>query len=258
VGTGPLLSFEGVRVDLCLRATYNFGAMFDERLREGLPRVRERIAAALDGAGRGGEVRLVAVTKGHPVEAALAAWRAGITDLGENRVQELAEKRDVFAAGEPGPTWHLIGHLQRNKVRRALELSDWIQSVDSARLALELSREAVRAGRAVKVLVQVNVSGEATKGGFDASQAVAEVAEVAALPNLEVAGLMTIAPFTEDEKAIRSTFAGTRALLERCVAEGVALQGRELSMGMTHDYEAAIAEGSTMVRLGTALFGERL
>ncbi|HSJ05674.1 MAG TPA: YggS family pyridoxal phosphate-dependent enzyme [Longimicrobiales bacterium] len=247
-----------MRVDLCSHATYNLRAMFDERLRDGLPRVRERIAAALERSGRAGEVRLVAVTKGHPVDAARAAWRAGITDLGENRVQELAEKRVVFPAGEPGPIWHLIGHLQRNKARRALELSDWIQSVDSTRLALELSREAVRAGRPVRVLVQVNVSGEATKGGFDASQAVAEVAEVADLPNLEVAGLMTIAPYTDDEKAIRSVFAGTRALLDRCVAEGVALHGRELSMGMTHDYEAAIAEGSTMVRLGTALFGERL
>jgi PLP dependent protein len=219
--------------------------------------VRERIAAALSRSGRGGDVRVVAVTKGHPLEAVTAAWRAGIRDLGENRVQELAEKRAAYPPGEPGPTWHLIGHLQRNKVKRALELSDWIQSVDSIRLARELSREAVRADVTVRALVQVNVSGESTKGGFDAARAVAEIAEVASLENLSVAGLMTIAPFTEDERVLRTTFAATRALLDRCAAEGVALSGRELSMGMTHDYELAVAEGSTMVRLGTALFGER-
>lgn len=231
--------------------------MFEHRLSQSLPRVGERIAAAQQRAGRSGEVRLVAVTKGHPAAAVAAALQAGIHDVGENRVQELAEKRAMFPPGEAGLTWHLIGHLQRNKVRRAVALSDWIQSVDSVRLAQELSKEALRAGVTVRVLVQVNTSGEAAKGGFDAAHAVVEVAAVAELPGLAVDGLMTIAPFTDDVGRVRATFAGTRALLERCAAERVPLRGRELSMGMTHDYEIAVEEGSTMVRLGTALFGER-
>lgn len=231
--------------------------MYERRLRENLPAVQERMAAALERAGRADAVRLVAVTKGHPRAAVEAAWAAGIRDVGENRVQELEEKR-----GEPssdgGPCWHLIGHLQRNKARRAVALSDLIHSVDSLRLAQELSREAVRAGLRVRVLVQVNVSGEATKGGFDATTAVDGVGAVAELPGLSCEGLMTMAPFTDDEAVIRRTFAGTRALLEQCAAGGVGLRGRELSMGMSGDFEIAIEEGSTMIRLGTVLFGERL
>jgi PLP dependent protein len=237
--------------------------MYDERLRRNLPRVEERVAAAKARAGREGAVRLVAVTKGHGVEAVRAAWSAGIRDVGENRVQELEEKRAAFdaaapaAAGGERPAWHLIGHLQRNKVRRALPLFDLIHSVDSLRLARELSKEAVRAGAQVQALVQVNVSGEATKGGFDASRVVDDIAAVACLPALAVRGLMTMAPFTDDELEIRRTFTATRELLERCAVAGIALSGRELSMGMSSDYEIAIEEGSTMIRLGTILFGER-
>jgi PLP dependent protein len=231
--------------------------MFEHRLRQSLPRVGERIAAAQQRAGRSGEVRLIAVTKGQPASAVVAAWQAGIREVGENRVQELIEKRASYPPGEAGPAWHLIGHLQRNKVRRAVELSDWIQSVDSVRLAQELSKEALRTGVTVRVLVQVNVSGESTKGGFDAGRALVEIATVAELPGLSVEGLMTIAPFTAEEAPVRATFAGTRGLLERCAAERLPLSGWQLSMGMTHDYEIAVEEGSTMVRLGTALFGER-
>jgi PLP dependent protein len=155
-------------------------------------------------------------------------------------------------------SWHLIGHLQRNKVRRAIALFDWIHSVDSLRLAQELSTEAERAGTTVRALVQVNASGEATKGGFDAARETDAVAAVAALPGLSCEGLMTMAPLTDDEALLRATFARTRSLLERCAAQGVPLRGRELSMGMSHDYELAIEEGSTMIRLGTVLFGERL
>jgi PLP dependent protein len=231
--------------------------MYEHRLRETLPRVEERIAAALERSGRAAAVRVVAVTKGHPLTAVQAAWRVGIGHVGENRVQELDEKRGAYPPGEPGPVWHLIGHLQRNKVKRALALADWIHSVDSVRLAEELSQQAQRAGVVARTLVQVNVSGEATKGGFDAERAVAEIAAVAALPGLSCEGLMTMAPFTAAEAVIRATFAGTRTLLERCVAERVVLRGRELSMGMSGDYEIAVEEGSTMVRLGTVLFGER-
>jgi PLP dependent protein len=229
--------------------------MYDVRLREALPRVEERVTAARSRSGRPGAVRLVAVTKGHPADAVAAAARAGLRDIGENRVQELAEKRASLP--DSGVAWHLIGHLQRNKVRRAIPLFDWIHSVDSARLARELSKEAERAGAVVRALVQVNVSGEATKGGFDAGREMDSIAAIAALPGLRCEGLMTMAPFTGDETVLRRTFAGTRELLERCVAGGVPLCGRELSMGMSHDYEIAIEEGSTMIRLGTVLFGER-
>ncbi|HEX2166071.1 MAG TPA: YggS family pyridoxal phosphate-dependent enzyme [Longimicrobiales bacterium] len=231
--------------------------MYQERLKESVPRARERIAAALERAGRSGGVRLVAVTKGHPVEAVRAAAAAGLADVGENRVQELEEKRTELERAADAVTWHLIGHLQRNKVRRAIQLFDRIHSIDSLRLARELSSEAVRAGIAVRGLVQVNVSGEESKGGFDANRAVDEIAQVAALPALRCDGLMTMAPFTADESVVRATFAGARDLLERCMREGIALAGAELSMGMSGDFEIAVEEGSTMLRLGTILFGER-
>lgn len=237
--------------------------MYDELLRRNLPRVEERVAAALARAGRDGAVRLVAVTKGHGVAAVRAAWSAGIRDVGENRVQELEAKRTGYEAAAPAdatgerPAWHLIGHLQRNKVRRALKLFDVIHSVDSLRLARELSKEAARAGEPVQALVQVNVSGEGTKGGFEPSRVIDDIAAVAALPELTVHGLMTMAPFTDDEAEIRRTFSATRELLERCAAADIALSGRDLSMGMSSDYEIAIEEGSTMIRLGTILFGER-
>lgn len=231
--------------------------MYDERLKQSLPHVEDSISAALARAGRTDAVRLIAVTKGHAVAAVEAAARAGITAVGENRVQELDEKRTSLADTLPAMDWHLIGHLQRNKARRAITLFDLIHSVDSPRLARALSNEAVRASVTVHALMQVNVSGEATKGGFEGDAAVERIIEVSELPGLHVHGLMTMAPFTGDETVIRSTFAGTRALLERCVAEGAVLHGRELSMGMSSDYEVAIEEGSTMVRIGTTLFGER-
>ena len=228
-----------------------------ERLPAQLAEVQDRIAAAQQRAGRTGDVRVVAVTKGHTAVAVDAAVRAGLRDVGENRVQELEEKRGVVGAAAQ-PVWHLIGHLQRNKVRRAIQLFDTIHSIDSLRLAEELSKEAVRSGITVRGLVQVNVSGEASKGGFDAAAAVELIAAVTALPSLAIEGLMTMAPLTADARAVRATFAGTRALLEQCVSARVPLQARELSMGMSGDYEVAIEEGSTMVRLGTVLFGERL
>jgi PLP dependent protein len=229
--------------------------MYDERVRQALPQVHDRIAAALQRAGRGGAVQLVAVTKGHPAAAVAAAWRAGIAVVGENRVQELAAKREQTPA-DVKLAWHLIGHLQRNKVRQAVPLMDMIHSVDSLRLARELSNEAQRQGATVRGLVQVNVSGEETKGGFEGDAAVDGIAEAARLPGLDIAGLMTMAPFTDDEAVVRTTFRRTRELLERCHAAGLPL-GAELSMGMSSDYELAIEEGSTMIRLGTVLFGER-
>lgn len=212
---------------------------------------------ALERSGRRDAVRIVAVTKGHPAAAVRAAAAAGLHDVGENRVQELDAKRTELESGDPGVQWHLIGHLQRNKARRAVQIFDRIHSIDSLRLAKELSAEAVRSGIEVRGLVQVNTSGEGSKGGFDADHAFDEIAEVAALPSLVCEGLMTMAPLTDDERTLRATFAGARALLERCTREGIALRGTELSMGMSGDFEIALEEGSTMLRLGTILFGER-
>jgi hypothetical protein len=228
--------------------------MYEARLRESVPRVEDRIAQAQARSGRTGPVPLVAVTKGHPAAAAAAAAAVGLRICGENRVRELEEKR---AAVEASLEWHLIGHLQRNKVRQALPLFDLIHSVDSLRLAETLSAEAVRAGVEVSALVQVNASGEATKGGFDVRDGEEPVAQVAALPGLRVVGLMTMAPLTGDETVVRSTFRSARALFERCATAVSGFEARHLSMGMSNDFEVAVEEGSTMVRLGTVLFGER-
>lgn len=229
--------------------------MYAARLRASLPRVEERIAGALARAGRAGPVGIVAVTKGHPPEAAAAALEAGLRRLGENRVQELEAK--VATIGRENAEWHLIGHLQRNKVRKALPLFDLIESVDSLRLARELSAEAQRSGREVRALVQVNTSGEATKGGFPGDEALDGVASVAALPHVRVLGLMTMAPLTDDEAVVRRTFARARELFERCAREVPGFHAQHLSMGMSGDFEIAVEEGSTLVRLGTILFGER-
>lgn len=233
--------------------------MYDARLREALPLVRERIEAARRRAG-GGAVTLVAVTKGHPLAAVEAALAAGLRECGENRVPELEEKRFALAEGG-GPAavhWHLIGHLQRNKVRRALPLFDLVHSVDTERLAAELSAEAVRGGVEASALLQVNVSGEATKSGFTDDDAFIEAAgRITALPSLRVRGLMTMAPYTDDERVLREVFRRTRELFGRCAREVPRFEATHLSMGMSNDFEIAIEEGSNMVRLGTVLFGER-
>lgn len=230
--------------------------MWDRRITQNLPAVQERIEKARARAGLDGAVQLVAVTKGHPAEAAAAAVRAGLDVLGENRVQELTDK--VAELGRDVAAWHMIGHLQRNKARGAIGLFDLIQSVDSRRLARTLSSEGERADVVVRGLMQVNVSGEGAKGGFAADEAVDALGELAALPNLEIHGLMTMAPLTGDEAVLRGTFRGTRELLNEALRQVPdALRGRELSMGMSNDFEIAVEEGATMVRLGTVLFGER-
>jgi PLP dependent protein len=224
---------------------------------ENLRGVEERIDAARRRAGRTELVRIVAVTKTLGPEAVRAAAAAGLWDCGENRVQELEEKR---AAVGDLVAWHLIGRLQRNKVKRALPLFELIQSVDSVRLAEALSLEAEGADREVALLVQVNASGEATKGGFDASSAasiVAAVGAIAELPRLRVQGLMTMAPLTDDAGVLRGTFSRTRAAFDACATEVPAFEPLHLSMGMTNDFDIAVEEGSTMLRLGTILFGER-
>lgn len=228
--------------------------MYDARLSEHLPHVQERIGRALGRVGRSTGVTIVAVTKGHPVDAVRAAADAGLCDVGENRVQELEAKR---SEADGRVRWHLIGHLQRNKVKRVLPLFDMIHSVDSLRLAQELSKEAERADRDVVALMQVNASGESTKGGLNVSEGVDVIGAITELPRLRVRGLMTMAPLTDDEAVIRSTFARTRKLFEECASALPSFDAAHLSMGMSNDYEIAVEEGSTMVRLGTVLFGER-
>ncbi len=225
------------------------------RLTETLPAVLDRIARALTAAGReAGSVRLVAVTKSHPIEAVEAALAAGLTDLGENRVEELESKVTTFGADVA--TWHMIGHLQSRKVRRAVSVADVIHSVDSFRLAERISAAALEDGRVVTVLAQVNTSSEASKSGFGLDEAMEQIHTMAELPGIRVNGLMTMAPFVEDEVVLGTAFASLRRLAER-LGDTTDRIGGELSMGMTNDLEIAIREGSTMVRIGTALFGKR-
>jgi PLP dependent protein len=226
-----------------------------EGVGERVARVRERIAGAAARAGRDAdEVGIVAVTKGHGVAAVHAAYEAGLVQVGENRVQELDSKHGE--AGDLPVEWHLIGHLQRNKARRAVQLVELLHSLDSERLARTLSEEAERAGVRLRALVQVNASGEATKGGFEVDSAADAIASVCELPGLRIEGVMTMAPYTDDETVVRAAFAGTRAVFDACRTVA-GFEPVHLSMGMSNDFEIAVEEGSTLVRLGTILFGER-
>jgi pyridoxal phosphate enzyme (YggS family) len=231
--------------------------MYLERVQRALPEVRERIARACRRAGRSDpdSVTLVAVTKGHPAEALHAARDAGLQVIGENRVQEARAKWRL--AGDLGLTWHMVGHLQRNKVHQALQIFELIHSVDSLRLAETIDKEAAKSGRPAQVLVQVNASGEESKYGFPVGEGLEAVRRVCGLPNLRVMGLMTMAPLTNDEGIVRAAFRRTRELFDLCRDGVERFEARDLSMGMSSDYEIAVEEGSTMVRLGTVLFGER-
>jgi PLP dependent protein len=242
------------RVALSAFTAYNCALMDESKVVANVRRAEDRIAQALARAGRSDAVKIVAVTKTHGPEAVRAAFAAGLTDCGENRVQELELKREADAAPV---RWHLIGHLQRNKARRALPLVDVMHAVDSHRLAETLSSEAVAAGRVLEALVQVNASGEETKGGFTVTSAAEDVARIAELPGLSIEGLMTMAPYTSDERVLRGVFAAVRELSDACRTATRRYSGRHLSMGMSNDFELAVEEGSTMVRLGTVLFGER-
>ena len=225
------------------------------RLARSVPLVHDRIAAAAEATGRAAaEVRLVAVTKAHPLPALEAALEAGLRDLGENRVDELEGK--VGLLGRDAATWHMIGHVQSRKARAAADLADLVHSVDSFKLAGRLSRFALERGERVRVLAQVNASGEEQKSGFALESAVEEIHRLSELEGIQVDGLMTMAPFVDDEVVLGRTFRRLRETLET-LGESSAAVGSELSMGMTNDMEIAVREGSTMVRVGTALFGER-
>ena len=227
---------------------------YSSRLADTVPRVRERIARAEATAGRAeGSVRLVAVTKSHPFEAIEAALAAGLRDLGENRVAELASKVEHF--GADAATWHMIGHIQSRKAKDAASACDLVHSVDSLKLARRLAAAGVERGDPVAVLAQVNTSGEESKSGFSLDSAVDDITSMAELDGLRINGLMTMAPFVDDEGVLGGAFGALRRLSEQLRSS--AQIGPELSMGMTNDMDVAIREGSTMVRIGTALFGPR-
>jgi len=229
-----------------------------DKLRERLTEVSRRIEQSARKAGRDpAEVRLIAVSKTHPPEALRRAIDAGVTDLGENRVQEADAK--ISEVGRDAARWHLIGHLQANKARRAVQLFDVIHSLDSAALAERLDRLCEEAGREeLPVLIQVDLAGEATKSGVG-EDGLGELAEtVVACRRLRLAGLMALPPFFEDAEQARPFFRRLRELRDALAERGSFGTARgELSMGMSHDYEVAIEEGATYVRVGTAIFGER-
>jgi pyridoxal phosphate enzyme (YggS family) len=219
--------------------------------------IAERIQIAATAAGRRPEsIRLVAVSKTVAAERVRAAVDAGITILGENYIQEAREKIGVLQ--DLPVAWHFIGHLQSNKAKYAVRLFDLIHSVDSLKLARELDRQALKNDKVQNVLIQVNTGKEASKSGVYEEEALALVREAGQMENIAVKGLMTLPPFFNAPEKVRPYFRALRELRDRIHAEslpGVAMD--DLSMGMTGDFEAAIQEGATLVRIGTAIFGER-
>lgn len=222
-----------------------------------LEEVKRRIQRAAQASGRNlSDIRLVAVSKTCSTEAIRAAAAAGVTDIGENYIQEAREKHELLQ--DVPVKWHLIGHLQTNKARYAVRMFDLVHTVDSFRLALELDRCARKLNKVQAVLIQVNVAGEATKSGIPPEQALPLVKEMAALECVQVQGLMTMPPFFNEPERVRPFFAELRRLRERIRQQAVPnVCMDELSMGMTGDFEAAVAEGATLVRIGTAIFGDR-
>lgn len=229
------------------------------RLREDLSEVRRRIAAAAERAGRDpAEVKLVAVTKTHPAEVLREAIAAGAHALGENKVQEAEGK--IGELGRDAAEWHLIGHLQSNKARKAVRLFDVIHSVDSLELAERLERMCVEEAREkLSVLVQVDLAGEESKSGVSVDGLLRTAEFLRTCGRLSFDGLMVLPPFFDEAEATRPYFKNLRDIRDELLAQGAFANGRgELSMGMTNDFEVAIEEGSTIVRVGTAIFGSRV
>lgn len=221
---------------------------------ENLQRVREQIAAAAAKAGRrADEIDLVAITKTHPAEKVREAYEAGQTLFGESRVQEARIKIPELTSAI---RWHFVGHLQKNKTRHALPLFEMIHSVDSLALAQDMNRIAEEEGMHPRVLLEVNVAGEGSKFGFQPDKLRAEMESLLALPRLSILGLMTIPPIAEEAETSRKYFVQLRELRDRLQAE-FRVDLAQLSMGMTQDFVVAVEEGATLVRVGTAIFGER-
>ena len=224
-------------------------------IRENLNSVTESIRKAEQKSGRPtGSVKLIAVTKTYGADAINEAIDCGVTDIGENRVQEILEKYDRIKPVR----WHLIGHLQKNKVKYIIDKVCLIHSVDSMELAREINRQAEKIGKVQDILIQVNVSGEESKFGIKPEECSALCREISELGSVRVKGLMTIAPFTEDESVLRNVFCGLQQLSAKISEEkNDNISMDELSMGMTHDFPLAIEAGATMVRVGTGIFGQR-
>lgn len=219
-------------------------------IEDGIKRVRERISRASARSGRSEkDVRLVAVTKKVDIERIRIAFSSGIKDFGENYIQEALKKIEVFG---DGPCWHMIGHIQTNKVKNIPGFFSYVHSVDRREILEGLERF----GKPVKVLFELNLSGEESKHGTQEDNLKRMLERMHALKNVEPVGLMTMAPFVENVEDVRSVFATLRHILEKVNRE-FSLDMRELSMGMSSDFEVAIEEGATMVRIGTAIFGER-
>ena len=220
----------------------------DTGIGQNLAGIRKRIAKAAEKAGRSpSEVTLVAVTKTVDVSAIQEAFAAGLCHFGESRIQEAKDKIPALSCLDPRPTWHLVGHLQTNKAKTAAEMFDVIHSVDSLKVAEAISQYA---SRDMSVLVQVNVAGEASKHGFVLQDTIAALEHIARLPHLRIKGLMTIAPYADNPEEVRPVFRRLRLMRDSLGLE-------HLSMGMSHDFEVAIEEGATLVRIGRAIFGER-
>ena len=226
-------------------------------VKDNIARVQDRIAAACQRAGRQPEeVRLIAVTKTVDTGKIREAYEAGLRDFGENRVQEAASKRAELAGLDA--TWHLIGHLQSNKATAAAEMFDWIHSVDSIRLAERLNHAAESNQKLLPILLQVNLAQEETKSGMNAGEVKSAMESILAFDRLELRGLMLIPPMSKNPEVSRPWFQQLRRLAEEIRKAGTPrVPLTELSMGMSHDFEVAIEEGATMVRVGTAIFGER-
>ena len=230
-----------------------------EQLAARLTAVQERIAAAARNAGRSpDEVKLIAISKTHPASVIRTLIDLGATDLGENRVQEAEDK--ITEIGRETVRWHLVGHLQANKARRAVSLFEVIHSLDSLDLAKRLNRLCEEEGReTLAVLIQVDLGHEETKSGINESELTHLVDELGPLTHLKLIGLMTLPPFFDDAEQSRPFFRRLRELRDELESRGAFGDRKgELSMGMTHDFEVAIQEGATMVRIGTAIFGERV
>ena len=227
--------------------------IYRSRIARAITNILEKIEKAANRSDRNLEdITLIAVTKSHPISAILEILKFEIFDLGENRVPELIAKQE--SVPDERIRWHMIGHLQSRKVPAVLGSTQLIHSIDSLKLAKRLSNKAVEAGMREQVLLQINASRESTKGGFIVPDMDEDLYSALNLPGLKVAGLMTMAPLTEDGIVMRNTFKSVRELQQKLIDSGL-LAGKVLSMGMSNDFEIAIEEGSTMVRLGTALFG---
>ncbi|MCQ2539737.1 MAG: YggS family pyridoxal phosphate-dependent enzyme [Acetatifactor sp.] len=225
-------------------------------IRENIEAVKQKMAGACDRSGRKmDEVTLITVSKTKPVEMLKEAYDAGPRDFGENKVQGLLDKIPVLPQDI---RWHMIGHLQTNKVKYIVDKVYMIHSVDSLKLAKEISKEAVKKNVTVKILIEVNVAEEETKFGTTTEQVISLTEEIAALPGIQIEGLMTIAPFVEDPEENRVYFCKLKQLSVDIKAKNIDnVHMNVLSMGMTGDYEVAIEEGATYVRVGTGIFGER-